>query len=196
MPKALNLTGLPFHRWTVLERHGLSRDKKVLWKCRCVCGAIGYVTSGNLTRGVSRQCRECADNCADHGSPRAARPGQPRRCDHCGCEYLPRRSRSKYCSSQCRAGARWAEISADPAKKAWHSRRVTANAKAKSYVQHAACASCGRSFFAPPTRLHCSRECLDETIRGGKYRNAFHRRRVEAEAATLTSELNRRLDEK
>jgi hypothetical protein len=195
MPPPIDLTGrTDFGRWTVLRRCGRNRHKKILWWCRCACGAEHAVTTGNLTSGTSTQCRQCADAFADHGGPRTAKPKPPRLCDHCGRQYQPKRlSRSKYCSDACKASERWREIAADPARKAAHSRRVTADHKRNTYVAHAACDHCGEPFRGPPTRLHCSRECLDATIRTGKYRNAFHRRRVAAEMAALSADLERRL---
>ncbi len=54
-PRFINLTGKPFHRWTVAEYAG-SNGKHHIWKCDCVCGSRGTIPSTNLTRGLSKSC--------------------------------------------------------------------------------------------------------------------------------------------
>ena len=192
----LDLTDSRFGRWTVIRPDGRDGSNKVLWLCRCDCGATGHVTTGNLRRQISRQCRRCADTNADHGSPRQARPKLPRTCSCCGVEFRPKRTTAKYCSERCKNRTRWVWIAADSEKKASHARRVTGQHKLRTYIQHDACEYCGRPFVAPPTRRHCSRECLDKVIASGKYRSAFHRRRVEREFLALATELEHRLENK
>jgi hypothetical protein len=186
MPPLLDLAGQKIGRWTVIEQCG-RQGTKILWRCRCECGAIGHVTSGNLVHGTSRQCRRCGD------IAKAAKP--PRNCDLCGVKYSPRTSRSKYCSDICRGRAQWHRIAASAHRKAAHSKRVTAASKAERAVDHPACAWCCRPFRDAPSRKHCSQECLDAVIRSGRYRNAHHRRRVLAEMAALATEMQRRFDE-
>jgi hypothetical protein len=56
MPKFINRTGQVFGRLQVIEEHGRSASKKVLWKCVCVCGKIVSVTSGALVTGNTTSC--------------------------------------------------------------------------------------------------------------------------------------------
>jgi hypothetical protein len=52
-----NLTGRVFDRWTVLERdYSAARSKNINWICRCECGTVKSVLSGNLKNGSSKSC--------------------------------------------------------------------------------------------------------------------------------------------
>jgi hypothetical protein len=51
MSKKINLKGMSFGRWTVLD---FSRDS--FWKCVCSCGNIKTVNGGNLRSGKSLSC--------------------------------------------------------------------------------------------------------------------------------------------
>lgn len=66
MPRGvpLNLTGQRFGRWLVLSRAGTDASAKVLWECRCTCGAVANVQAGNLTRRTSTQCLRCRNSVA------------------------------------------------------------------------------------------------------------------------------------
>ena len=59
----IDLTGLRFGRWTVLCRSEKRdrTDRGTYWRCQCDCGAIHDVRSGNLMRGTSKGCRDCAN---------------------------------------------------------------------------------------------------------------------------------------
>lgn len=201
MPASLNLTGRTFGRWTVLGPAGRSLNRARLWRVECACGRLAERTLADLRRSLSCGCfrgerlaerNQLGLTPAAVGVSRTPKPKEPRPCAWCGREYRPFRERSRFCSARCRARARWAKVAADPASKLAHARRVTADHKRSTYMDHPACAHCGRPFRGPPLRLHCSRACLNAVIRAGKYRNAFHRRRVEAEAAALCGELERR----
>lgn len=50
-----DLIGRTFVRWTVLEKCGCN-NKQRQWKCRCSCGTIRMVGSGNLLGGGSKSC--------------------------------------------------------------------------------------------------------------------------------------------
>lgn len=52
----LDLAGQKYHRWTVLEQAGLSKDQKILWRCRCDCGMERLVRGYKLTNGDSKSC--------------------------------------------------------------------------------------------------------------------------------------------
>lgn len=55
--KLVDLTGKRFEHLVVLERNGTSSDgKRVLWRCRCVCGLELDVQAGNLKSGNSASC--------------------------------------------------------------------------------------------------------------------------------------------
>lgn len=177
MPTPLDLTGQTFGRWRVLGAAGRNGHRQRLWQCLCDpelggCGRLAERTAPDLRKSLSCGCLR-GEQVAERNR---RRKGQ-----------RPRKVRTD-------GPARWARVAADPAKKAAHARRVTEANKAATYVRHSACAHCGRPFVGPPTRLHCSRECLDAVIASGKYRGAFHRRRVVAESAALAAELQRRLD--
>ena len=132
MPPPRNLVGHKpgeFGRWTVVRLEG-RRGCHRLWLCRCECGGESLLTTSNLTSGHSRQCRRCADTFAGHGTPAAARPKQAKSCIWCGKSCLLKLNRRWLCSPECRAAWKWARKAADPAKRAAHSRQITANQRA------------------------------------------------------------------
>lgn len=53
--KCLDLTNRRFNRLTALERV-LNQGKKVVWKCKCDCGNITYVSTSNLTCNRTKSC--------------------------------------------------------------------------------------------------------------------------------------------
>lgn len=53
--KKLNLINQKFNRLTVLERSNNS-GKKVMWKCRCECGNITFVSTSNLRCNKAKSC--------------------------------------------------------------------------------------------------------------------------------------------
>ncbi len=55
MPKLKDLTGQRFGRLTVIER-AENNGKKTCWRCRCDCGNVCIVQSGNLTNGHTQSC--------------------------------------------------------------------------------------------------------------------------------------------
>ena len=68
MSKKLELAGQPFGRLLVLYECGRSKDKRVLWKCRCECGNECIVRSDSLKDQSTQSCgclhrdrtRECS----------------------------------------------------------------------------------------------------------------------------------------
>jgi len=56
MSQKINLKGQAFGRFTVLEEAGRDKHGQVLWKCKCECGEIRSVLSGNLRRGLTLSC--------------------------------------------------------------------------------------------------------------------------------------------
>lgn len=50
--------GSRFGKWRVLRHAGDARSNQ-LWRCRCDCGTVSNVQSGNLKNGGSTQCRQC-----------------------------------------------------------------------------------------------------------------------------------------
>lgn len=57
MRKALELKGHRFDRLMVVEKDTIrSKDRKVKWFCKCDCGVIVSVTSGNLKSGNTKSC--------------------------------------------------------------------------------------------------------------------------------------------
>lgn len=56
MSKSIDLTGQIFGRLTVIKKVGLSKNKFVLWLCKCTCGNQIIVTSNNLRTGNTQSC--------------------------------------------------------------------------------------------------------------------------------------------
>jgi hypothetical protein len=61
MARALiNLTGLTFGEWTVINRHPVNSPRgEPYWNCICSCGTRRTVLGHNLRAGVSTACRSC-----------------------------------------------------------------------------------------------------------------------------------------
>ena len=55
MPSFNDLTGLPFGRLTVLSLDS-KEGTKYVWRCKCKCGNVTYVRSGNLVTGEVESC--------------------------------------------------------------------------------------------------------------------------------------------
>lgn len=51
-----DLTGQTFNLLTVIESTGKIINGRMQWKCKCQCGNITYVHSGNLKSGAVRSC--------------------------------------------------------------------------------------------------------------------------------------------
>ena len=52
-----DLKGQKFNRWTVICKSSKTNSfYNVLWVCRCECGIVRDVLSGNLVRGLSKSC--------------------------------------------------------------------------------------------------------------------------------------------
>lgn len=62
--KYQDLTGQKFGRLTVIKEAGRTKQKAVVWLCKCECGNIREITTGTLKSGYTRSCgcmqRECA----------------------------------------------------------------------------------------------------------------------------------------
>lgn len=56
MGAKIDLTGQRFGRLTVVHDTRKRRQSYVVWLCRCDCGGITEVTSGNLRGGITRSC--------------------------------------------------------------------------------------------------------------------------------------------
>lgn len=56
MTKALDLNGLRFNRFSVLERTDNGSDGKAQWLCRCDCGEVRIITASELTFGKRKSC--------------------------------------------------------------------------------------------------------------------------------------------
>lgn len=64
--------GQVFGSWTVISGPKSSKDKHVLYECKCDCGTTQMVRRGNLVRGKSVCCRNCSvkKNPRYHGKSR------------------------------------------------------------------------------------------------------------------------------
>ena len=55
--KLKDLTGQKFGKWTVVEfSHSSQKPKGTYWVCKCECGTIQIIDSGNLKRGKTTNC--------------------------------------------------------------------------------------------------------------------------------------------
>lgn len=59
MPKPKDLTGLKFGKLQVIENTGRTKNGKLLWKCKCECGRIKDIISGNLVQKLTKSCGVC-----------------------------------------------------------------------------------------------------------------------------------------
>jgi hypothetical protein len=60
--RLIDISGQRFGKLTVLERAGTNTHKKVLWRCRCDCGAEAVVTGNALALSTTKSC-----GCIPHG---------------------------------------------------------------------------------------------------------------------------------
>jgi hypothetical protein len=56
MPPAIDLTGQQFGKLTAIAAIDRTRQSKVIWRCRCRCGALVNVVSGALRSGNTKSC--------------------------------------------------------------------------------------------------------------------------------------------
>jgi hypothetical protein len=54
--KPIEMIGVKFGRWTVIERAGSDKDSKPMWLCECVCGNRKIINGAALRRGDSKSC--------------------------------------------------------------------------------------------------------------------------------------------
>ena len=54
--KCIDLTGQKFGRLTVIERAGSDSKGRAVWLCKCECGNVRVVQSGNLKSGHTTSC--------------------------------------------------------------------------------------------------------------------------------------------
>ena len=52
----LNLLGLTFERWTVIERTNNDKRGRSRWICKCACGTLKEISGTTLTAGISKSC--------------------------------------------------------------------------------------------------------------------------------------------
>ena len=50
------MAGDRIYHVTVVERHGYTKNKHIIWKCVCDCGNVIYETRGNLMSGSVKSC--------------------------------------------------------------------------------------------------------------------------------------------
>lgn len=56
MSKLIDLTGQRFGRLVVIEPCGRSKDRHIMWLCRCDCGNEVVVTASNLKKSNTKSC--------------------------------------------------------------------------------------------------------------------------------------------
>lgn len=54
--KYKNIAGVKFSRLLALYPSGRTRNNTYVWACKCDCGNITNVFSGNLIRGTTKSC--------------------------------------------------------------------------------------------------------------------------------------------
>src|SRR5690242_19938793 len=53
------MIGNKYNKWTVLEDSGRNKWGSRSYKCRCECGNESIITSSDLRKNASTQCRDC-----------------------------------------------------------------------------------------------------------------------------------------
>jgi len=56
MSKTIDLTGLKFGKWTVMEKDSAASNGTLMWLCKCECGTIKKVRGTTLRNGESVSC--------------------------------------------------------------------------------------------------------------------------------------------
>lgn len=56
MENAIDMVGKRFGRLIVLERAGISKDRKAMWLCQCDCGNQKVIMGKTIRNGSSRSC--------------------------------------------------------------------------------------------------------------------------------------------
>ena len=54
--RIIDIVGNVYGRLTVIKLHGRDSFGKIVWKCRCSCGAICMVVGANLRYGITNSC--------------------------------------------------------------------------------------------------------------------------------------------
>lgn len=68
MARTIDITGKRFGRLVAIEPTKERKCGRVVWKCKCDCGNISYVTSLNLLSGNTKSCNclnkeSCKEKC-------------------------------------------------------------------------------------------------------------------------------------
>lgn len=70
MGRVLDLAGKRFGHLTAIERISGTKTQKSKWLCRCDCGELHEVDTGNLTRGMVKSCGHCSRRKYDYTGQR------------------------------------------------------------------------------------------------------------------------------
>lgn len=65
--KVIDLTGMQFGELTVCYDSGEKSHGNVVWTCKCACGNVTNVNSGNLIRGNTKSCGHLRGKWITHG---------------------------------------------------------------------------------------------------------------------------------
>lgn len=77
MSKRIDLTGMQFNEWTVLEYMGYRRS---YYKCKCSCGTVKKVTAHDIKSGHSKSCGHLYTK--DKRTPRKAQKMEFHKCSN------------------------------------------------------------------------------------------------------------------
>ena len=67
-----DITGQKFGRLTVIRRSGTSKQREVIWECRCDCGTVKDIRASHLSMGRTQSC-----GCYHKDMMRETRKGKP-----------------------------------------------------------------------------------------------------------------------
>ena len=59
MAKSVNLVGMQFGEWSVIEFKGTNKWNSKQYLCRCSCGHEQVIDGNTLRRGQTKQCKDC-----------------------------------------------------------------------------------------------------------------------------------------
>ena len=199
MAMAIDLTGDRFGRLVVTERAGKNRHRHALWLCQCDCGGKIITTIQDLRSGSTSSCN-CLRREIATATLRRTVGVKPRACRICkGPIPLTPGKHKTTCSDECeqeserrRQKASWAKKT--QAQRDAHCKKVCAAQKEK-FAGERTCKFCGKTFIGAPKRKFCDRECLENWVKTGDYRQKHLAQKATIELAKLSVEIAKRIEQ-